>query len=222
MGLISPAEFIPLAEDTGLIGPIGEFVLRTACAQYKSWQEAGLAPQRISVNLSAHQFQHPSLVEMITKVLEETGLRPDHLELELTESSIMKNAERAIETLRELKEMRIQVSIDDFGAGYSSLSYLKQFPIDRLKIDQSFVRDTTTDPADAAIIMAIITLAQNLRLKVIAEGVETEEQLRFLHLLRCDEMQGYLFSKPVSPEAFEQRYLEGRHELQGEAAVSEG
>jgi EAL domain-containing protein (putative c-di-GMP-specific phosphodiesterase class I) len=147
---------------------------------------------------------------MIQRLLEEAGLNAGCLELEVTESSVMKNTEIAISTLRELKAMGIKISIDDFGSGYSSLSYLKHLPIDVLKIDQSFVRDMTTDPRDAAIVMAIIQLAHSLQLKVKAEGVETEEQLRFLRLLRCDEMQGYLFCRPLSVEAFEQVLLKGR------------
>ena len=211
LGLVSPAEFIPLAEDTGLIVPIGEWILRTACAQSKSWQEEGLAPLHVAVNLSARQFQQQNLSELVVQVLQETGLNPCGLELEMTESSIMKNAESAVRTLSELKEMGVKISVDDFGTGYSSLGYLKSLPIDRLKIDQSFVRDVTTDPDDAALVMAIITLAHNLRLKVIAEGVETEEQLRFLHLLRCDEGQGYWFSKPLPVEACKQFLLGDRH-----------
>jgi diguanylate cyclase (GGDEF)-like protein/PAS domain S-box-containing protein len=210
MGLVSPAEFIPLAEDTGLIAPIGEWVLRTACAQTKSWQDCGFTSLHVSVNLSSRQFQQPDLLLMIERQLKETGLDPSSLELEVTESSVMKNAESAISTLRELKAMGIKISIDDFGSGYSSLSYLKHLPIDVLKIDQSFVRDMTTDPKDAAIVMAIIQLAHSLQLKVNAEGVETEEQLRFLRLLRCDEMQGYLFCRPLPVEAFEQLLIEGR------------
>jgi diguanylate cyclase (GGDEF)-like protein/PAS domain S-box-containing protein len=210
MGLVSPAEFIPLAEDTGLIAPIGEWVLRSACAQTKSWRDCGFTSLRVSVNLSPRQFQQPDLLLMIERQLKETGLDPAHLELEVTESSVMKNAESAINTLHELKAMGIKISIDDFGSGYSSLSYLKHLPIDVLKIDQSFVRDMTTDPKDAAIVMAIIQLAHSLQLKVNAEGVETEEQLRFLRLLRCDEMQGYLFCRPLAVEAFEQLLIEGR------------
>jgi len=210
MGLVSPAEFIPLAEDTGLIAPIGEWVLRTACAQTKAWHECGFTSLHVSVNLSPRQFQQSDLLSMIERQLSETGLDPAFLELEVTESSVMKNAEAAISTLRELKAMGIKISIDDFGSGYSSLSYLKHLPIDVLKIDQSFVRDMTSDPKDAAIVMAIIQLAHSLRLKVNAEGVETEEQLRFLHLLRCDEMQGFLFCRPLPVDAFEQLLIEGR------------
>jgi diguanylate cyclase (GGDEF)-like protein len=209
LGLVSPAEFIPLAEDTGLIAPIGEWVLRTACAQNRSWKESGLAPLRIGVNLSLRQFQQTDLVEMVGGALAASGLEPGHLELELTESSIMKNAEHAVATLRRLKGMGIKISIDDFGSGYSSLTYLKHLPLDALKIDQSFVRDMTTDPNDAAIVMTIIALAHSLKLQVIAEGVETEDQSRFLRLLKCDEMQGYFFSRPLPAEAFEQLVAEG-------------
>jgi diguanylate cyclase (GGDEF)-like protein len=197
LGLISPSEFIPLAEDTGLIVPIGEWVLRSACLQNKRWQDQGFAPMQVAVNISARQFHEQDVTETVIRVLDETGLAPEYLELELTESSIMKNADFAAGVLYRLKDMGINISIDDFGTGYSSLASLKRLPIDALKIDQSFVRDATTEPDDAALVMAIITLAHNLRLKVIAEGVETEEQLRFLHLLRCDEIQGYLFSKPL-------------------------
>jgi len=201
LGLISPAEFIPLAEDTGLIVPIGEWVLRNACLQNKRWQDRGFAPIHMAVNISARQFHEQDVIETVIRTLDETGLAPEYLELELTESSIMKNADLAADVLIRLKRMGINISIDDFGTGYSSLASLKRLPIDALKIDQSFVRDATTDPDDAALVMAIITLAHNLRLKVIAEGVETEEQLRFLHLLRCDEIQGFLFSKPLPVEA---------------------
>ena len=196
-GLISPAQFIPLAEETGLIVPMGEWILRTACAQNKAWHAAGLGFIRVAVNLSARQFHHQNLVETIVRILKETGLDPKYLELELTESILMQNVEATIKMLCELHAMGIGLSIDDFGTGYSSLSYLKRFPIDILKIDQSFVRDITTDPDDAAIVTAIITLAHSLKLKAIAEGVETEEQLEFLRSLHCDGMQGYLFSRPL-------------------------
>jgi diguanylate cyclase (GGDEF)-like protein len=210
LGFLPPAEFIPLAEDTGLIVPLGEWVLRTACAQCSAWHADGLASLTVAVNLSAHQFQQQNLSELVVRVLRETGLSPQNLELELTESSIMKNAESAVKTLGELKEMGVSIAIDDFGTGYSSLGYLKRLPIDKLKIDQTFVRDVTTDPNDAALVMAIIALAHNLRLKVLAEGVETEEQLRLLHLLRCDEWQGYLYSAPLPAEAFKQLLIDRR------------
>lgn len=202
LGLVCPSDFIPLAEDTGLIVPIGEWVLHTACAQNKKWHEEGWPSMRISVNLSARQFEQLQLVEIITEALSETGLAPEQLELELTESAIMKNTETAIETLHRIKKTGVRIAIDDFGTGYSSLSYLKQLPIDVLKIDRSFVCESTTAPDDAAIVMAIIGLAHTLNLKVIAEGVETEEQLAFLRLLKCDEIQGYLCSRPLAAASF--------------------
>ena len=204
LGLVSPLDFIPLAEDTGLIVPIGEWVLRTACAQNKKWQEEGWPSMCISVNLSARQFQQLQLVESIAEILAETGLAPERLELELTESALMKDTETAVETLRRIKKTGVRIAIDDFGTGYSSLSHLKRLPIDVLKIDRSFVCESTTAPDDAAIVMAIIGLAHNLKLKVIAEGVETEEQLAFLRLLNCDEIQGYLCSKPLAAMAFKE------------------
>jgi EAL domain-containing protein (putative c-di-GMP-specific phosphodiesterase class I) len=204
LGLVSPAEFIPLAEDNGLIVPIGEWVLRTACRQARQWQEKGLPALRVGVNVSARQFHQQHLAETVLKILEETSLAPEYLELELTESSIMSNAEATIDVLTRLKTMGVTISIDDFGTGFSSLSYLKRLPIDTLKIDRAFIRDVSTDPDDAALVMAIVTLAHNLRLQVVAEGVETDEQLRFLHLLRCDEVQGYRFSKPLAASGLEQ------------------
>jgi diguanylate cyclase (GGDEF)-like protein len=222
LGLVSPADFIPLAEDTGLIVPLGEWVLRRACCQSRLWQEAGFAPLSVAVNLSARQFQQEQLSAVVARILEETGIDPHLLELELTESSIMKNAEYAVRTLGELREMGVRISIDDFGTGYSSLGYLKRLPIDTLKIDQSFVRDVTFDADDAALVAAIITLAHNLRLRVVAEGVETEEQLRLLHLLRCDEFQGYLHSKPLPAEAFRQLVFEARSVTpEGQASASQ-
>ena len=201
LGLVSPTEFIPLAEDTGLIVPIGEWVLRNACLQNMRWQAQGFPSLHIAVNISARQFHEQDVTQTVVRILKETGLAPQHLELELTESSIMRNSEFAAGVLNRLKVMGINISIDDFGTGFSSLASLKRLPIDALKIDQSFVRDMTTDPDDASLVVAIITLAHNLRLKVVAEGVETEEQLGFLHLLRCDEIQGFLFSKPLPEEA---------------------
>jgi len=201
LGLVSPAEFIPLAEDTGLIVPIGEWVLRTACLQARRWRDQGFAPIRIAVNISARQFHDRDLAQTVIRILEETDLPPNCLALELTESSIMQNADFAAGMLRRLKSMGINILIDDFGTGFSSLASLKRLPIDALKIDQSFVRDATTDQDDAALVMAIITLAHNLRLKVIAEGVETEDQLRFLQLLRCDQIQGGFFSKPLPADS---------------------
>ncbi|MDF9409476.1 MAG: Cyclic di-GMP phosphodiesterase Gmr [Pelotomaculum sp. PtaB.Bin013] len=203
-GLIPPGDFIPLAEDTGLIVPIGEWVLRTACAQNKAWQDAGYPPLRVAVNLSARQFQLQNLVEVVSRVLEETGLEPCWLELEITESVAMQNAEYTVKMLYELKDMGIQLAIDDFGTGYSSLNYLKRFPISKLKIDKSFVREIGTDQDNEAIASTVIVLGQSLKLGVVAEGVETEEQYDFLKQHQCDEMQGYLFGKPVPPEKFEE------------------
>ena len=200
--LIPPAQFIALAEETGLIVPIGEWVLRTACAQNKSWQEQGLPPLRIAVNLSARQFAHERLLQDVEKVLNETGLDPALLELEITESMVMHDPERTVTLLGKLKSMGVSISIDDFGTGYSSLNYLKRFPIDSVKIDRSFIKDLPMDGDDAAITVAIIAMAHGLKLNVIAEGVETAEQLRFLREHKCDEMQGYYFSKPVPEHEF--------------------
>ncbi|HTN42405.1 MAG TPA: EAL domain-containing protein [Nitrospiria bacterium] len=195
-GLISPGKFIPLAEETGLIIPIGEWVLRTACAQAVVWRSGGFKDLRISVNLSPRQFRQKNLIETVGRVLKETGIEPRCVELELTES-IMQNAETSVKALRRLKAMGLEISIDDFGMGYSSLSYLKRFPINTLKIDQAFIHHLTDDPDDPLIVTAIITLAHNLRLKAIAEGVETADQLKLLRLLRCDLIQGYYFSQPL-------------------------
>lgn len=203
LGLVSPGQFIPLAEETGLIVPIGDWVLETACRQNKAWQEAGYPSMHVAVNLSARQFQRQGLVERVGQVLKETGLEAQYLELEITESITMQDVDFTIATLRELSAMGILISIDDFGTGYSSLNYLKYFPINTLKIDQSFVREITIDPYNAAIVTTVIYLAQNLKLKVIAEGVETEEQLSYLRDHQCDEMQGYLFSRPIPADDFE-------------------
>jgi diguanylate cyclase (GGDEF)-like protein len=203
LGLISPAEFIPLAEDTGLIIPIGQWVLKEACLQNKRWQNQGFARMRMAVNISARQLHDQAFADTVIRALRETDLEPEYLELELTESSIMQNVELAANVLSRLKAMGIYCSIDDFGTGFSSLASLKRLPINALKIDKSFVSEAPSEPDDAALVLAIITLAHNLRLKVIAEGVETEEQLRLLHLLRCDEIQGGLFSKPLPADALE-------------------
>ena len=199
-GLISPGAFIPVAEESGLIAPLGEWVLREACRQNKAWQDAGLPPARVSVNLSARQFHRKNIATLVKSVLEETGLEPKYLELELTESAIMRNGEEAATMLGELRAIGIGLAIDDFGTGYSSLGYLKRFPVDRLKIDRSFVNDIGRSDEDETITSAIITLAHSLQLQVIAEGVETEAQLDFLRDRLCDEMQGYYFSKPISHE----------------------
>ncbi len=201
-GLIPPVKFIPLAEQTGLIIPIGAWVLRTACRQCKQWLDQGLAPLQVSVNLSVRQFKQPNLVEMIQDILRETGLDGQYLELELTESLLMENVEEVIRKLQSLKEMGISLSIDDFGTGYSSLSYLRRFPVDELKIDKSFVDDITCNADGATIVTTIIAMAHSLRLKVVAEGVETAEQLAFLIEHQCDELQGYYFSRPLPIEAF--------------------
>lgn len=200
LGIVSPARFIPVAEETGLIVSIGEWVLRTACEQNKKWQEMGLKPVRVAVNLSALQFRQKDLLSLIERVLDETQLDPQWLELELTESIIMENAEKTINTLKRLEKMGMQLSIDDFGTGYSSLNYLKRFPIHRIKIDRSFITDILKDNDDVAITQAIIALSKSLRLGVIAEGVETNEQLEFLRQLGCDEIQGFFYSKPILPE----------------------
>ncbi|GAB4260586.1 MAG: hypothetical protein Kow00111_08030 [Thermincola ferriacetica] len=206
-GLISPAEFIPVAEETGLIVPIGEWVLYTACMQNKYWQQKGYAPIRVAVNLSARQFQQRNLVSMIARVLEKTGLDPNCLELEITESVAMQNLENTIKLVKQLKDLGVHISIDDFGTGYASLSYLKLFPpIDTLKIDRSFVRDISQNPRNAsdALVATMIVLAKNLKLKVVAEGVENEKQLKFLLERQCDEFQGFFFGKPVPAKEFEQ------------------
>lgn len=211
LGMVSPLRFIGVAEETGLIVPIGEWVFRTACAQNKVWQEAGLSHLHVSVNLSARQFAQPDLLRMITGVLEETGLEPRYLEIEITESMMMSDVENAIHVLQSLKDLGIYLSIDDFGTGYSSLAYLRRFPIDVLKIDRSFVNDIITDADDAAIISSIIALAHNLQLNVVAEGVETAEQLTFLQQHGCDIMQGYYFSRPLPAAEFELMIKQGKH-----------
>lgn len=209
-GAVSPAEFIPLAEKTGFIIALGEWVLRTACTQAQVWHDAGLAPIRIAVNLSGHQFNQPHLNRIIIEILNETGLDPRYLELELTESTLMHNPDAAIATLSELKSLGIQISIDDFGTGYSSLSYLKQFPFDILKIDRSFVCHLTEDVKNAAITTAILQMARSLNLKVVAEGVETEAELAFLSGQQCDQIQGYWFSPPLSAKTFEELLSGGK------------
>lgn len=201
-GLLPPSEFIPLAEDTGLIILLGEWAMKEACRQTACWQKVGAPDLRISVNVAARQFQQDDFVKMVGDILAETFLAPSSLELEITETSIMQHPEHVITVLTQLKELGVSIAIDDFGIGYSSLMYLKRFPIDRLKIDRMFVNDSTTDADDAALVMTIITMAHNLRLNVMAEGVETEEQLKFLRLLKCDEGQGYFFARPVPPESF--------------------
>jgi diguanylate cyclase (GGDEF)-like protein len=202
-GLIYPDRFIPLAEETGLINQIGDWVLRTACAQNRAWQDAGLSPVVMSVNLSPRQFRQDALFKSVARTLSETGLRPEHLEMEITESMVMHNAEASIAILKGLKEIGVHLSVDDFGTGYSSLAYLKNLPIEILKIDRSFVHDINgaSGKGDGLLAQAIISLGHSLKLKVIAEGVEQESQLDFLKAHHCDEAQGFLFSKAVAPEA---------------------
>jgi diguanylate cyclase (GGDEF)-like protein/PAS domain S-box-containing protein len=197
LGEVSAEKFIPIAEDTGLIIPIGEWVIREACREVKTWQDEGLPVMNLSVNLSARQFHRQTIIGTISRILDETGFDPQRLELEITESVIMQDVEENIQTLRGLKDLGIRLSIDDFGTGYSSLNYLKRFPIDVLKIDRSFVMDIVSDPDDSSVVSAIIALAHSLGLKVIAEGVETAEQLAFLKERGCNEVQGYYFSRPV-------------------------
>jgi predicted signal transduction protein with EAL and GGDEF domain len=200
LGLLYPVEFISLAEETGLIVEMGDWVLRTACLQNKAWQEMGFVQIRVSVNISAIQFQRDDFVQRVLIILRETGLEPDWLELELTESMVMRNAPMTIEKLNQLRELGVKISIDDFGTGFSSLSYLKLFPIDILKIDSSFIQDVSTDSRDAAITKTIIALARRLKLTVVAEGVETYEQLSFLRSRKCNEIQGFIISKPLGVE----------------------
>ncbi len=201
-GLILPADIIPLAEETSLILSIGEWILRTACTQNKIWQEEGTEKMTVAVNISARQFHQQNLPQLVAAVLGETDLPPEYLELEITEGLAMRDVEHTVATLHELKRIGVKLSVDDFGTGFSSLSYLKRFPIDKLKVDRSFVRTLATSDNDAAITHAVITLAHSLRLKVVAEGVETPEQLAFLRREKCDEYQGYLFSPPAPADRF--------------------
>jgi len=201
LGVVPPAKFIPLAEESGLIVPLGDWILREACRQNRAWQDAGMAPITMCVNVSARQFRERTWVSRVADALRETGLEPKYLELELTESMLMRDVPQAIATMHELQALGVQFSIDDFGTGYSSLSALKSFPVARLKIDQSFVRNLPSDANDRSIAMAVISLGQKLNMKVIAEGVETEAQLTFLRDNHCDEIQGFHFSKPVGSDA---------------------
>ena len=201
LGSVSPSDFIALAEETGLIVLIGEFVLREACRQAAQWQQSGLAPIRVSVNLSGHQLRQGNLVSLVRQVLEDTGLAPHCLELEITESQLLENVDYVIATFQQLHELGVKLAIDDFGTGYSSLSYLKRFAVDYVKIDQTFIRGVGTCVEDDAITKAIIAMAHSLELKVVAEGVENEVQLAFLKEHQCDEVQGYLISSPTNAQA---------------------
>jgi diguanylate cyclase (GGDEF)-like protein len=223
LGLVSPGRFIPLAEETGLVVPIGEWVLRTACAQNRTWQQAGLPALTVATNLSARQFRHHDLIATVARALEESGLEPRWLELEIIESMVMQDVEAAVAMAQELKKLGVQLTMDDFGTGYSSLSYLRRFPFDKLKIDISFVREITTDPGSAAIARTIIAMAHNLGLRAIAEGVESEGQLGYLRAQGCDEMQGFFFSKPVPAAEFERLLVEQRRlQLPAESGVEGG
>jgi diguanylate cyclase (GGDEF)-like protein/PAS domain S-box-containing protein len=199
-GIVQPASFIPIAEETRLILPLGEWVLRTACRQMKEWQDRGAAPARMAVNLSARQFQQHDLVQMVRSALEDAQLAPSALDLEITETTAMQNAEATLDTLHALRALGVGISIDDFGMGYSSLNYLRRFPITAVKIDGAFIRDLSTNDRDAAIVGAVIAMARSLRLRVLAEGVETAEQFAVLRAKNCDEAQGFYFSKPATPE----------------------
>ena len=202
-GLLPPADFIPLCEETGLIVPIGTWVLRTACRQARAWQDRLKRPLRVAVNLSPRQFRNPDLLRVVEEILVTTGLPPELLELEITETVAMHDIMESQNTLRDLKALGIRITMDDFGTGYSSLSYLKTFPIDSLKVDRSFIQDIATNASDVAITIASITLAHGLNLRVIAEGVETENQLDLLRRHGCDAFQGFLVSRPIPPEEFE-------------------
>jgi diguanylate cyclase (GGDEF)-like protein len=211
LGLLPPADFIGLAEKTGLIVEIGDSVMRAACVQTRQWQVQGFRDLHVAVNVSARQLKQKDFVSRLVEILDESELDPSSLELELTETSIMENPESAVRVLADIRRMGVKIAIDDFGTGYSSLSYLRHLPIDTVKLDRSFVNGATAHPDHAALVMAIITLAHNLRLQVIAEGVETEEQLNFLRLLRCDQGQGYFFDKPTSADRIKllaARYLD--------------
>jgi diguanylate cyclase (GGDEF)-like protein len=210
LGMISPVQFIPLAEETGLIVPIGRWILNTACAQNKAWLDQGFPPLRVSVNLSARQFNDENLMSDIARTLKESGLPPSLLDLEITESMVMQNPDRAVKILKKLRSMEIAISMDDFGTGYSSLSQLKRFPINTIKIDRSFINDAINSEEDAAITEAIIAMGRALRLNVVAEGVETAEQVQFLRKHRCDELQGYYFSKPIPGDEFAQLLRTGK------------
>jgi diguanylate cyclase (GGDEF)-like protein len=220
LGQVAPGDFIALAEDTGMILPIGTWVIRQACLQNKAWQDAGLAPLRVAVNVSAHQFMAGTVPKVVAEALRESGLQACYLEVELTESVMMHDSEATAAQLAELTDMGVSIALDDFGTGYSSLGYLSRFTLDKLKIDQSFVRNITTEPRSAAIAQATIALAHGLSLEVIAEGVETEAQLAFLAAIGCDEVQGYLFSRAVPAQQMAS-LMNGASQLQRQARATE-
>src|SRR5450631_2074247 len=220
LGLVPPDKFIRIAENSGLIVPIGEWVVRTACRQARNWQDSGLPPVSLAVNVSAVQFRQQGFCELIRRVLHETGLAPQYLELELTESLLLANADVTLSVLKELKSMGLTLAIDDFGTGYSSFSYLRQFQVSKLKIDRVFIRDVALNPNDAAITTAIISMAKSLHLKVIAEGVEDEAQMSFLRAHQCDEIQGYYFSKPLALDKVADKLRGHSPEPQGRAQAS--
>jgi EAL domain-containing protein (putative c-di-GMP-specific phosphodiesterase class I) len=203
-GLLPPGDFIPMAEETGQIVPIGKWVLKEACEQSQRWCGAGLAPIQMAVNLSAKQFQQQDLPDVVAAILSETGMDPAHLELEITETILMQDLEITIDQLVRLMALGVKISIDDFGTGYSSLNYLKRFPLHALKIDRSFVKDIGEDSDDTSIVSAIISLAHNLSLEVVAEGVETPAQLEFLRSQQCDRFQGFLMSTPLPADSVQQ------------------
>jgi EAL domain-containing protein (putative c-di-GMP-specific phosphodiesterase class I) len=207
MGVVRPHEFVPIAEETGVILPLGEWALRTACAECKAWEDSGLPPVRMGVNVSTRQLTTQTLVDTVAQILRETGLNSSQLELEITESAIMRDDEATLETLEGLREMGIGLALDDFGTGYSSLSYLRRFPISRVKIDRSFIQEIPENADDMALTSAIIAMAHNLGLTVVAEGVETAAQEDFLRASGCDELQGYHLGRPVTPQEF-RRLLE--------------
>jgi predicted signal transduction protein with EAL and GGDEF domain len=200
-GMLSPLKFIPMAEETGLIVPLGDWVLHEACRQNRAWQNAGLPPMNVCVNVSARQFREKTLISRVVNALHESGMDARHLELEITESLIMQDVDQSVATMEELQRLGVKLAIDDFGTGYSSLNALKTFPVARLKIDKSFISNLATNDSDRAVAGAVISLGQKLNLRVIAEGVETAEQVEFLRANNCDEIQGYYFSKPITSAA---------------------
>ena len=214
LGRVSPADFVPIAEETGLIAPIGEWVLRVACSQLKRWHDAGHTGLHVAVNLSMRQIEQDDLVQTVREVLAACGLAAGALELEITESMLMSDAERAMAVMNGLRELGVGLTVDDFGTGHSSLSYLKRLPIQTLKIDRSFVRDIDSDPDDAAIIRAVLSMARQLRLEVVAEGVESRAQHDFLRAEGCNQAQGFLYAKPLDEEAawrFLQQHKDSGH-----------